>query len=272
MATISACVITFNEEKNIARCLKSLSFANEIIVVDSLSTDKTVAIAKDFTPNVIQHPWIGFGPQKNYAFSLAKYDWVLTIDADEEVSPELRIEILQAMKDPKDYEVFRIPRKNYIGKHWVKYGSCFPNYPDREPRLFKNGITGCEDRLVHEGLIHAHLKACFLKEQLLHYSYPNLKEYHNSMSYFGRLKAVEMLHNEKSNLIFRIIEYLPHVIFTFFSYYLWKKAFLMGWIGIFTAFEQTRYNALKYGLTIIWRISGKKAEELKSTILLKGRC
>ncbi|MGE5604136.1 MAG: glycosyltransferase family 2 protein [Bacteroidota bacterium] len=271
MPALSACVITYNEERNIARCLKSLMFADEIIVVDSFSTDNTVAIAKSFTPNVIQHEWMGFGPQKNFAFSIAKGDWILTIDADEEVSPDLQKEILAAVKNPEDYLVFRTPRKNFIGDFWVKYGSCFPNYPDAEPRLFKKGVAQCHDNLVHEGLV-VKVKDKTFKNHLLHYSYQNLKEYRNSMNYFSKLRGLELFAEKKPQLIFRIIFYLPHVVLTFPSYYLWKKGFLMGWMGVRLAYEQTRYVAIKHGLALIWQITGKTMDELKPVILAKGRC
>jgi glycosyltransferase involved in cell wall biosynthesis len=270
MPKISACVITYNEEKNIARCLRSLSFADEIIVVDSESTDRTVAVAQQFTPNVLIHAWMGFGPQKNYAFSLAKGDWIITIDADEEVTPELRDEILFFLKDPQECTVFRVALKNYIGNYWVKYGSCFHNFPDYQSRIFLREIGICHNNLVHEGMI-TQGKIKYLKNTLLHYGYNNIQDCRKSMTYYGRLNALELLRKKQNLFVLRLIIYPIHVFLTFINYYFIKAGFLMGWMGIKLAYEQTRYVAIKYGLALFWRFTKRNINELQPVILKQGR-
>lgn len=270
MAKISACVITYNEEQNIARCLESLSFADDIIVVDSQSTDRTVEIARKFTPNVISHQWMGFGPQKNLAFLKAGGDWIISIDADEQISPSLREEILLVLKEPQNYTSLSVPIKSYISNHWIKYGACFHNFPDYQSRIFLTGHGQCYNNLVHESMITTG-KVKFLHNPILHYAYKDLKDYRRSLNYYGRLKALDLLEQDPIPLIIRIFIYPLHVLLTFINYYLFKKGCLMGWIGAQLAFEQMRYVAIKYWLNIKWKVLKKSATEIKNEILEKDR-
>lgn len=271
MVTLSACVITFNEEENISRCLKSLSFADEIIVIDSLSTDRTVEIARNYTSKVFSHQWLGFGPQKNLAFSKATGDWIINVDADEELTSELAKEITEAINNPQGHIVFNIPRKNLVGGYWVKYGSCFHNYPDSQPRLFRRGQLNCGANLVHEGYLF-NGKNRSLQNFMIHHSYKDFKEYRNSMNYFSRLKALDLIPKKLDYLCLKF-GFLPfHAVITFLSYYLVKKGVLMGLTGIRLAYEQTRYVTRKYSLGFWWKLTKKDTEDLKKQILEKNRC
>jgi glycosyltransferase involved in cell wall biosynthesis len=121
MEKVTACLIVKNEETNIGECLKSLSFVDEIIVVDSGSIDKTIEIAKQYTKNVYKKEWLGFANQRNYAASLATSEWILAIDADERISKELSAEIVNILVAPK-HDVYDIPMTNFVINRWMKFG------------------------------------------------------------------------------------------------------------------------------------------------------
>ncbi len=143
---LSACVITLNEAANIERCLKSLSFADEIVVVDSGSADDTVALAKKFTPLVYHHAWEGFSAQRNYAVDRCTHDWVFVLDADEVVTPECAAEIARIMREGTGKTWFTIRRREYHGKRLLRYGACNPSY---QIRLFRRSC-GRFEGVVHE--------------------------------------------------------------------------------------------------------------------------
>ncbi len=145
---ISVTIITGNEEDNIRECLESVKWADEIIVVDSESSDKTVEIAKEYTDKVFIHKWEGYASQKNYALNLATNDWILSIDADERVTPDLAEEMINSSLD--QHNGYKIRRENYfIGKKIT--GCGWGN--DYQVRLFKKNRTKLSNRLVHEGFI-----------------------------------------------------------------------------------------------------------------------
>ncbi len=143
---LSACVITFNEAANIERCLKSLSFADEIVVVDSGSADQTVALAKQFTPLVYHNAWAGFSAQRNYAVDCCTHDWVFVLDADEAVTPECAAEIKRILHKGTDKTWFTIRRREHQGGKLIRYGACNPSY---QIRLFRRSCGKFEGD-VHE--------------------------------------------------------------------------------------------------------------------------
>ncbi len=134
--TVSAVVITKDEERNIAACLESLKWSDEIIVVDACSTDRTVDIAKGFTDRVYVRPWPGYGPQKNFAIDQAHATWILVLDADERVTDELQDEIRQVLQAGPSPELagFEVPRRNYFYGQWIRGGGIYPDY---QLRLFR---------------------------------------------------------------------------------------------------------------------------------------
>ena len=144
---ISVLIIAGNEEKNIRDCLESVKWADEIVVIDSFSTDNTFNIALEYTPNVYQNRWNGFSEQRKYGNSKVRNEWVLALDADERVTPELKEEIIALLCDSHKYDSYYIPRRNYfLGKHIT---TCYW-YPDNRLRLFKKCITKITDTKVHE--------------------------------------------------------------------------------------------------------------------------
>jgi glycosyltransferase involved in cell wall biosynthesis len=167
---VSATVITFNEEQDIEECLKSILWADEIVVVDSLSIDRTVDITKQYTDKVYENPFPGFAAQKNFAAEKASGDWILQLDADERIPPSLRDEILSTVAKPDACDLYYIPRRNYWLGHWIRHGGW---YPDFAARLFRRGkgrwVGFTHEKFVIDGT------SGMLKEDLFH---DNLKSVH----------------------------------------------------------------------------------------------
>ena len=178
MKKISTVIITLNEEENIKECLESIKWTDEIIVIDSFSTDNTVKICKNFSKNVkvFKRKWTGYSNQKNFGIKKAKYNWILSIDADERITPELKEEIKEVLSQKNKeeyYKGYKIPRKNFYFGKWIKWGG---NYPDYQLRLFHKKYGKFKNIPVHEGVI-VNGPVSTLKNPLLHYSYKNIDEY-----------------------------------------------------------------------------------------------
>lgn len=182
--TLSVIIITKNEARNIRACLETVAWADEIIVVDSGSTDDTVAISREFTPHVHITDWPGFGLQKNRALDYASKDWVLSLDADERVTPELRAEIEQAMR-AADAEGYEIPRLSSFCGRFMRHSGWYPDYV---LRLFKRGSARFSDSLVHERLILEGTTAR-LRSNLLHYSFEDLESVLRKMDQYSTAGA-----------------------------------------------------------------------------------
>ncbi len=249
MPKISAVVITLNEEKNIERCLRSLDFVDEIIVMDSHSTDETPEIAKKFGAKIFEVDWEGFGKTKELARQKASCSWVLSIDADEEITPKLKEEILQAVKN-NFYAGYFITRKsNFLGK-WIGHSGWYPDYV---LRLFQKESGKFDDSLVHEQ-VRVQGEMGYLKNPLQHYTYPNLKHYFNKLRRYTSLSA-QQLHQRKVraypwDLIFR-----PPA--TFIKMYLIKLGFLDGWQGFVLAVLSSYQVLLKYLKLMALNMRGK---------------
>ncbi len=207
---ISVVIITGNEENNIKDCLKSAVWADEIIVVDSESTDNTVGIAKEFTDKVFVQKWLGYAKQKSYAMSLAGNEWILSLDADERITKELTDEILNYDLENTKYNGFNIKRDNYfIGK---KISTCgWGN--DYQLRFFRKSKAKLNDRLVHEKYI-AEGEVSKLNNVIEHYSYINLKDGMHKINEYSSLEAEEKSSRKKNNtftiLFFPFLAFLQH--------------------------------------------------------------
>lgn len=222
MRKISAVIITFNEEKKLGRCLESLKkIADEIVVVDSFSTDKTQEIAESFNARFISHAFEGYGKQKNYALSLAKNDLVLSLDADEALSQEL----LKSIKEMDfSFDAYTMNRlTNYAGK-WVRHCGW---YPDRKIRLFNRKKGKWTDAALHES-VETDSKIGFLKGDILHYSYDSISDHINQTNKFTTIAAVEAYSKGKRSSLFKI---LTRPTFQFLRDYFLKLGFLDGRTG-----------------------------------------
>lgn len=242
---LSVVIITFNEEKNIERCLLSVqSVADEILVVDSFSTDKTLEICEKYGTRVIQNPFEGHIQQKNFAMKNAKNDWILSLDADEALTPELTLEIWKVKENAthKLYEMNRLT--NYCGK-WVKHCGW---YPDTKTRLVNRKHAAWGGVNPHDKLEATnHESVGFLKGDLLHYSYYTKQDHLKQIEYFGKIAANELY--QKGKTVGFATIYIK-VIAQFIKSFFLKLGFLdgrTGWqISYLSAFATYRkYTILK---------------------------
>jgi glycosyltransferase involved in cell wall biosynthesis len=224
---LSAIIITKNEAANIAECLDSLAFCDERIVVDAASSDGTLLIAKEKGARVATHSWKGFGPQKNYALSLAQGDWVLSIDADERVTPELADEIRKVVEaDAADgCEIAR--QSSFCGRA-MRHSGWFP---DRVLRLFRRGKGRFSDDLVHERVI-VDGPVARLKQPLLHFPVARLEDAIRRIDQYSTLGAEKLAASDRKVSFF---SGLTHGIGTFVRVYLLKLGFLDGAAGFLLA-------------------------------------
>jgi (heptosyl)LPS beta-1,4-glucosyltransferase len=189
--TIAAVVITKDEEGNIADCLESVRWADELIVVDAESRDRTVEVARRYTSRVFVRPWAGYGPQKNFGIDQAHADWILIVDADERVPDQLRQEIqdLLAAEPPPDVGGYEIPRRNFFYGKWIQGGGLFPDY---QLRLFRKQAGRYDDVRLHEHLAVRGRRER-LREPFNHYSMPSVNHHVRKMMRYTTLGADEKL-------------------------------------------------------------------------------
>ncbi|MDD5676423.1 MAG: glycosyltransferase family 2 protein [Kiritimatiellae bacterium] len=238
---ISACLTVGNEENNIRRCLKSLQWVDEIVVVDSFSKDNTVAICKEYTDRVYQHEWRGYVGQKKLIKEMAIYPWILFIDADEEVSPQLRDEILAEFKSGRNrnYSGYEFPRMVFFLGRWVTHGEWWPDIGMRLYRKDKGTCSGREphDHVVVDGPIKR-LRGC-----LYHYTYDDISDQILTMNRFSTIASAS-LHGERRK--FSALDLLFRPTFRFFKGYFMKRGFLDGYSGLIIALLSATGVFFKY--------------------------
>ena len=224
--SISAVIITYNEERNIERCLSSLhGVVDEIVVVDSFSKDRTEEICKQYNVRFIQNPFEGHIQQKNYAIDCASNDWILSLDADEALTDELKQSILKIKEDPS-YLGYRMNRlTNYCG-HWVKYCGW---YPDTKVRLVNGNNARWQGVNPHDRLDMNNGEATgFLEGDLLHYSYYTREDHLKQIEYFGDIASRELYQRGGRSNYFKIV---IKVVAQFFKSYFLKLGILDGPTG-----------------------------------------
>jgi len=227
--TLSVCVICRNEEPNIGRCLESAKWTDEIIVVDAMSQDKTVEIAREYTDKVYQKAWPGYVDQKNFAISKANGSWVLSVDADEEITESLRDEILGEIKKGDAKDGYRIPRRSFYQGRWINHSGY---YPDRQLRLFRRKQGQWTGGRVHEK-VDIQGSIGDLKEDLLHYPYKGtISGQLQTVNSFSSLIAADMHERGKH---YHVLLLLLRPTFKFLEVYLLKRGFLDGVAGFIIA-------------------------------------
>lgn len=246
MNQLTAVIITYNEERNIARCLQSIhTIADEVVVVDSLSTDRTQEICGQFGVRFVSHPWEGYAPQKNYAHTLASHDLILSMDADEALSEELIASIAEVKKQDVEHKVFSMNRlMNYCGT-WIHHGGW---YPETKIRIFDRRYAEWENLKVHEVLKYpADFEVVHLKGDILHYSYYTVEEHQRQFDKFATLWAEGAY--ERGKKVTMAGAYL-HAFWRFVRDYIFKAGFLDGRYGWIIAKINAGNVLQKYKKTI----------------------
>jgi len=257
-STLSVAIITHNEEENLARTLDSVRFANEIVVVDSGSTDRTVEIARSFGAKVFSEAWKGFALQKNSAIDQCVGTWVLSLDADEELTEELQAEIRAMLevdeKTDPPVDGYRLRLRHVFLGRWMRYGGY---YPDMKLRLFRrvtgSGVANFTDRPVHESVTVTGRVESMTKD-FLHHGYPNLEIYIEHMNRYSTLGARIVAGNGKVSRSW--IAFFWNAVFvpklTFFWNYICRLGFLDGREGLLLHLYHSVYISWKYAKA--WQI------------------
>jgi glycosyltransferase involved in cell wall biosynthesis len=236
----SVVVITKNEEKNIEDCIKSVSgWADEVIVVDDESTDKTIEIAKRLGAKVFQRKMDIEGKHRNFAYALSKNTWVLSLDADEQATPELGEEIASMLQNNTRYVAFSIPLRNYIGKYWVQHGGW---YPAAKVRLFRKDKFKYEEVKVHpRAFIDG--KCGHLTKDIIHYGYPDIGHFLDSLNRQTTWEAQKWYEQGKPMTLGR---FLWRTYDRFMRAYFGKKGWKDGFIGFIIAYYAGLYQWMSY--------------------------
>lgn len=244
---ISACITAGNEERNIRRCLESVRWADEIVVVDSFSKDRTVEICREYTPLVYQHRWLGYIGQKNLIKDMAANPWLLFIDADEEVSPNLRAEILDEFESGRNqaFSGYEFPRMVYYLGRWIRHGDW---YPDVKLRLLRKDRSICGGQEPHDQMqVKGAVKR--LESPLNHYTYVDISDQIVTLDRFSSITAHTQ--NEAGRR-FRLFNLLMRPGFRFFRGYILKRGFLDGLPGFIIAKSAAFGTFAKYAK--LWEI------------------
>lgn len=247
MPTLSVAIITFNEEVNLARTLRSLPRHAEIVIVDSGSTDSTLDIARQHGARIFEERWMGFAAQKNYAIEQCTGDWVLSLDADEEVSRALCDEITSITCDQHretEPEAYAVPRRNMFLGRWIRYGGF---YPDAKLRLFLRGVASFEQRPVHETVTCGGICGT-LHGDLIHHAYPTLDGYIEHMNRYSTLGA-EVVRRKRVNMGSPVVFFARVLLFpvaTFLWNYIVRLGFRDGREGLLLHWYHAAYSSWKY--------------------------
>jgi glycosyltransferase involved in cell wall biosynthesis len=228
MEPISAALITCNEEANIEGALQSLDWVDEIVVVDSGSRDATLEICRRYTDKVSNRAWTGFVDQKGHAAALASHDWVLSLDADERVGPELKREIDRMRRDGFHHAGYRMPRVAFFMGRWIRHGDW---YPDLQLRLFDRRRGSWQGGRVHES-VKVEGTAGLLRGEIQHYTYRSLSDYLKRLETYTTLAAQDYRQRGKTGSLAKVF---GNPIAAFVKGYLLKRGFLDGAPGLMVA-------------------------------------
>jgi glycosyltransferase involved in cell wall biosynthesis len=236
---ISATIITLNEQGNLARAIESLRCCDEVVVVDSGSSDRTMEIAAKLGARIVEAPWRGYAGQKNFATEQAAFDWVLSIDADEALSEALEAEIWQIKKKGPEFDAYTMPRMaKYLGR-WILHSGW---YPDRKVRLYDRRKARWVGEYVHEA-VRVDGRIGHLQYNLLHYTFDSLSEHLKSMDRYTTLAAAELV-SQGRRVDFEDLLLGP--LWTFIRTFIFRAGFLDGVEGLTIAFMAAFYNFLKF--------------------------
>ncbi len=248
---ISAYILTYNEAEKIAAAVNSVLWADEVVLIDSFSTDRTAEIATSLGARVVQVPFKGFGDLRNRAIEACKYDWIFSLDADERCTEAVRDEILALMAGEPPHDVYRVPRRSYMMGRWIKGSGWYPNF--RQPQLFRKGSMRYTLEPVHEGYEILNGKPPgTLTNEIWQFPFRNLEELINKMNRYSSLGVPKLADKRVS-----MASVLGHGLWSFLKHYFFKLGFIDGWAGFVIAlgnFEGTFYRyAKRYEETQNWQ-------------------
>lgn len=245
MEKISVYIIAYNEAEKIEAAINSVLWADEILVIDSNSTDGTIEKAEALGARVVQVPFQGFGDLRNQALKACQYDWILSVDADERCTPEVRDEVLSVMESSDAKDVYYIPRKNFFMGRWIKHSGWYPNY--RQPQLFRKGALRYSNDSVHESFtIYSDKPAAYFSNAIWQTPFKNLAEVMSKANRYSSLGVEKLAKKNKKPSMGRS---LMRGLWAFIKHYIFKRGFLDGWPGFVIAlgnFYGTYFRYAKY--------------------------
>ncbi len=241
---ISVYIIAYNEEEKIADAINSVLWADEIIVADSHSQDKTAEIAATMGARIVQIPFRGFGDLRNQAIRNCNYPWIFSLDSDERCTLEVRDEILTIINGPAAHDIYFVSRKNFFMGKWIKHSGFYPNY--RQPQLFKNGAMTYKQDLVHEGFVPKTDKPIgYLTSAIWQFPFKNFDEIIGKAKRYSSLGAERIAaQGQRSGLFCSLM----HATWIFFQHLILKRGIFDGRAGFVIAFgnfEGTYYKYMK---------------------------
>ena len=251
---VSVYILTYNNRRTIERCLKSLSWAEELVVVDSFSTDGTYEICRQYTDKTYQRKWTGHCDQYQYAANQTTHSWIMFVDADEEVPSELAHEIRKVLGErANEVDGFIAYRRTFYLGRWIRFGGW---YPDCELRLYRR------DKGRWEGGLHAKIvvdgRVDSLKNKYLHYTYRNISDQIQTIDKYSRIAAEDMVQQGETFSLFKLLFHPP---FRFIKEYFFKSGFRDGLPGLVIALSTTYYVFIKYAK--LWELTRRQKGEEK---------
>ena len=242
MPPISVYIIAYNEAEKVRATIESVRWADEVVVVDSWSTDGTPDIATALGARVVQVKFNGFGDLRNNAIAACTHGWIFSVDADERCTPEVEREVRAITQDPNALDVYWTPRRNFFMGQWIRHSGWYPNY--RQPQLFRKGAMSYDLKPVHEGyVLHTDKPIGHMKNEIWQFPFKNMAEVMHKANRYSTLGAEKIQHKTISMGMA-----LRHATWSFIKHYVFKRGFLDGWPGFVIAlgnFEGTFYRYVK---------------------------
>ncbi len=237
---LSVYVIAFNEAEKIKDTIESVLWADEIVLVDSHSTDETPQIAQQLGARVVNVPFAGFGALRNEALKVCSHEWILSIDADERCTPAVRDEILSLIDDPRATDAYFIPRRNFFMGRWIRFSGWYPNY--RQPQLFRRGAMTYDELPVHEGyLLKTPKPAGYLRNAIWQIPFKDPGELLHKNQKYSELGASKVVDQPVT-----FSGAFGHALWAFIKHFVFKLGFLDGWRGFIIAYSNSEGTYYKY--------------------------
>jgi len=254
---LSVVTLTKNSKEIIDDCLKSVSgWVGEIIIVDDMSTDGTAEAVKKYTDKIFSRKWDREGSHRNVAYAKAKYDYILSLDSDERVTPELKEEIIKIFTDGPAYNGYNIPHRNFIGSYWIRYGGWYPN---AKLKLFRKDKFKYEEEAEYHPRAFLEGKTFTLRNDIIHYAYRDFKNLFSKLNHQTDFEAKKWL-RDKRKMSFSLC--MVKIFSRFMKYYFVKKGYKDGFIGFMMACASGFYQIMTYAK--YWEM---KTGKLRSTTL-----